>query len=321
MTAPRPHVPGPHAPGPNGAAPDGSGPDGSGPDTDPDAPAPLDAAFLARLAAARQAYTLPPRLRAGTERAVRELLALLFPQLAADETPCGVREVADELTAVRRALRRVLAPVAQVTGRSAEALESAAVAELPRVYDALLEDARATHDGDPAAASVDEVIAAYPGFYATACYRLAHVLHRHGVPFLPRLVTEYAHRETGIDIHPGATIGRAFAVDHGTGVVVGETAVLGDRVRLYQGVTLGALAVAKQLARVKRHPTLEDDVVVYANATILGGDTVVGAGSVIGGNVWLTRSVPPRSVVTHQSQVARRGESSALYDGVEDFAI
>jgi serine O-acetyltransferase len=232
-----------------------------------------------------------------------------------------VREVADELTGVRRAWRRVLAPVAEATGRSAEALEAAAVAELPRVYDALLEDARATHDGDPAAASVDEVIAAYPGFYATACYRIAHVLHRHGVPLLPRLVTEYAHRETGIDIHPGATIGRAFAVDHGTGVVIGETAVLGDRVRLYQGVTLGALAVAKHLARTKRHPTLGDDVVVYANATILGGDTTVGAGSVIGGNVWLTRSVPPGSVVTHTSQVARRGESTGLWDGVEDFAI
>jgi serine O-acetyltransferase len=291
----------------DGAPSHGAARTGAAADEPPSVDAPLDAAFLARLAAARQAYVLPPRLRIGTERAMRELLALLFPQLAADESPCGVREVADELAGVRRALRRVLAPVAQVTGRSADALEAAAVAELPAVYDALLEDARATHDGDPAAASVDEVIAAYPGFYATACYRVAHVLHRHGVPLLPRLVTEYAHRETGIDIHPGATIGRAFAVDHGTGVVVGETAVLGDRVRLYQGVTLGALAVAKHLARTKRHPTLEDDVVVYANATILGGDTVVGAGSVVGGNVWLTRSVPPGSVVTHQSQVARRG--------------
>jgi serine O-acetyltransferase len=300
------------------AAPGAGAPSADAPDTDATG---VDQHFLGRLAAAREAYGLPPRLRAGTERAVRELLALLFPQLATEEAACGVREVADELAGVRRALRRVLAPVAQVTGRTAEALEAAAVAELPAVYDALLEDARATHDGDPAAASVDEVIAAYPGFYATACYRVAHVLHRHGVPLLPRLVTEYAHRETGIDIHPGATIGRAFAVDHGTGVVVGETAVLGDRVRLYQGVTLGALAVAKQLAKVKRHPTLGDDVVVYANATILGGDTVVGAGSVIGGNVWLTRSVPPGSVVTHQSQVARRGESNGLYDGVEDFAI
>ena len=289
---------------------------------------PATAEFLTRLAAARQAFTLPPRLRANTEHAVRALLALLFPPLANERpdagagpacgVPCEAGEMGHELTAVRRALREVLEPVAAILGRPAAALEEAAAAELPGVYDGLLADARATHDGDPAAASVDEVIAAYPGFYATACYRIAHVLHRHGVPIVPRLVTEFAHRETGIDIHPGASIGRAFAIDHGTGVVIGETAVLGDRVRLYQGVTLGALAVAKHLARVKRHPTLGDDVVVYANATILGGETVVGAGSVIGGNVWLTRSVPPGSVVTHQSQVAPR---VASWDGIEDFSI
>ncbi len=288
--------------------------------------APPASPFLERLAAARQAFVLPPRLRANTEHAVRALLALLFPPLANERPdseaapcggPCDAGEMADELAAVRRALRGVLEPAAAMAGRSVDALEAAVAAEVPAVYEALLEDARATHDGDPAAASVDEVIAAYPGFYATACYRIAHVLHRHGVPLVPRLVTEFAHRETGIDIHPGARIGRAFAIDHGTGVVIGETAVLGDRVRLYQGVTLGALAVAKQLASVKRHPTLEDDVVVYANATILGGRTVVGAGSVIGGNVWLTRSVPEGSVVTHQSQVAPRGG----YDGVEDFSI
>lgn len=284
--------------------------------------------FLGRLGAARQAFSLPPRLRANTEHAIRALLALLFPPLA-NERPddgrgpacgaaCEATAMGDELNAVRVALREVLEPVAAILGRPAATLEAAAIAELPAVYDALLEDAQATHDGDPAAASVDEVIAAYPGFYATACYRIAHVLHRHGVPLLPRLVTEFAHRETGIDIHPGAQIGRAFAIDHGTGVVIGETAVLGDRVRLYQGVTLGALAVAKQLARVKRHPTLEDDVVVYANATILGGQTVVGEGSVIGGNVWLTRSVPPKSVVTHQSQVAPRETG---WDGVQDFSI
>ncbi len=298
------------------------------PDLAPPDAAPSQLAFLTRLAAAREAFALPPRLRANTEHAVRALLALLFPPLAnelpdremgpACGAPCAAREMGDELAAVRRALRVVLEPVAAILGRPAESLEAAAVSELPAVYDALLADARATHDGDPAAASVDEVIAAYPGFYATACYRIAHVLHRHEVPLVPRLVTEFAHRETGIDIHPGAQIGRAFAIDHGTGVVIGETAVLGDRVRLYQGVTLGALAVAKHLARVKRHPTLGDDVVVYANATILGGETVVGEGSVIGGNVWLTRSVPAGSVVTHQSQVAPRAGG---WDGVEDFSI
>ncbi|HEY0780582.1 MAG TPA: hypothetical protein VGD56_21675, partial [Gemmatirosa sp.] len=190
----------------------------SAPDLEPDRALPDETssqlAFLTRLAAARQAFALPPRLRANTEHAVRALLALLFPPLAnelpdgemgpACGEPCKASEMGDELGAVRRALRTVLEPVAAILGRPAEELEAAAVAELPAVYDALLEDARATHDGDPAAASVDEVIAAYPGFYATACYRIAHILHRHGVPRVPRLVTEFAHRETGIDIHPGA---------------------------------------------------------------------------------------------------------------------
>ena len=289
-------------------------------------PAPPDGQFVARLAAARQAHTLPPRLRAMAERFARELLALLFPHLAPDEPHCALGDVAAEVERLRATFHRALVPLLSGSGRDLAALEAALVAELPGVHAALLEDAEATYQSDPAATSVDEVIAAYPGFYAIACHRVAHVLHRHGIPLLPRLVAEFAHRETGIDIHPGATIGRAFAIDHGTGVVIGETAVLGDRVRLYQGVTLGAAAVAKQLSRVRRHPTIEDDVVIYANATILGGDTVVGARSVIGGNVWLTRSVPPGSVVTHQSQVARRASPAAVptietYDGIEDFSI
>jgi serine O-acetyltransferase len=180
------------------------------------------------------------------------------------------------------------------------------LAGLPAIYDALLADARATYDGDPAATSVDEVILAYPGFFAIACHRIAHAIHGLGVPVFPRLLTEYAHRETGVDIHPGATIGAALAIDHATGIVIGETAVLGDRVKLYQGVTLGALSVDKSLADTKRHPTIGNDVVIYANATILGGRTVIGDGSVIGGNVWLTHSVPPKSVVTHTPAVERR---------------
>ncbi len=281
-------------------------------------PTASDPAFVARLAAARSAYPLPARLRARSEQLARALLGVLFPALAPDAPACERRDVAAELAAVRATLAALLAAVVPEPDGMAGAVADRVMAALPAVYDALLEDARATHDGDPAARSVDEVIAAYPGFYATACHRLAHLLHGCDVPLLPRLVSEFAHRETGIDIHPGATIGRAFAIDHGTGVVIGETAVLGDRVRLYQGVTLGAAAVAKALARTRRHPTLEDDVVVYANATILGGETVVGAGSVIGGNVWLTRSVPPGSVVTHASQVSRR---PVMWDGVEDFAI
>ena len=147
------------------------------------------------------------------------------------------------------------------------------------------------------------MILAYPGFFATAVYRIAHQLQGCEVPLVPRVLTEIAHRDTGIDIHPAARIGASFAIDHGTGIVIGETAVLGARVKLYQGVTLGALSVEKRMARTKRHPTIGDDVVIYANATILGGDTVIGDGSRIGGNVWLTRSVPAHSVVTPTARV------------------
>jgi serine O-acetyltransferase len=191
------------------------------------------------------------------------------------------------------------------TSEDATCTGGAFLARLPDLKEGLDFDARATYEADPAARSVDEVLLAYPGFFALASYRIAHALAELGVTLLPRLITEFAHRTTGIDIHPNARIGRSLAIDHGTGIVVGETTVIGDRVRLYQGVTLGALSVRKELAQQKRHPTIEDDVVIYANATILGGDTVIGAGSVIGGNVWLTHSIPPGSVVTHGATIER----------------
>lgn len=175
--------------------------------------------------------------------------------------------------------------------------------QLPGIYNSLLKDAQAILDFDPAAQSIAEVVTAYPGFYTTVVYRLSHQLGKQGVPLLPRLFTEYAHSKTGIDIHPSAQIGHSFAIDHGTGIVVGETTIIGNHVKLYQGVTLGALNVAKSLASSKRHPTIEDEVVIYAGATILGGETVIGRGSIIGGNVWLTYSVPPNSVVYHQSEI------------------
>ncbi len=175
--------------------------------------------------------------------------------------------------------------------------------ELPHLYKILLQDAQAILDFDPAAQSIAEVVVAYPGFFATVVYRLSHQLWRQGVKLLPRLFTEYAHSKTGIDIHPAASIGHAFAIDHGTGIVVGETTVIGNHVKLYQGVTLGALNVAKSLASSKRHPTIQDEVVIYSGATILGGDTIIGKGSIIGGNVWLTYSVPSNSVVYHQSEI------------------
>lgn len=177
---------------------------------------------------------------------------------------------------------------------------------LPSLYDKINQDVMAMFEGDPAARSREEVIRTYPGFYAIAAYRIAHELHRLGVPGIPRIITEHAHSRTGIDIHPGAIIGQHFCIDHGTGIVIGETAVIGDHVKLYQGVTLGALSVGKDDAEKKRHPTLEDNVVVYAGATILGGETTIGHHSVVGGNVWLTRSVPAFSKIYYQAK---------MYDG------
>src|SRR6201992_281609 len=166
---------------------------------------------------------------------------------------------------------------------------------LPELYRLLNTDIQATFDGDPAAKSEFEVIRAYPGFYAISFYRLAHSLYQLGVPLIPRILTEYAHSKTGIDIHPAAQIGEYFHIDHGTGIVIGESCMIGKHVKLYQGVTLGALSVDKNMAFTKRHPTIEDNVVIYSGATILGGETTIGHHSTIGGNVWLTKSVEPNS--------------------------
>jgi len=174
---------------------------------------------------------------------------------------------------------------------------------LPELYRVLNTDIKAIFNGDPAACSEFEVIRTYPGFFAISFYRLAHSLYIHGVPIIPRILTEYAHSKTGIDIHPAAHIDEYFYIDHGTGIVIGETTRIGKNVKLYQGVTLGALSVAKYMANTKRHPTVEDNVVIYSGATILGGETVVGHDSVIGGNVWLTKSVEPHSRVFHDATV------------------
>lgn len=171
------------------------------------------------------------------------------------------------------------------------------IADLPSIARRLYADARIMLARDPAASHIDEVIMAYPGFAAIVVHRVANAIHKRGVRILPRVLSEYAHSKTGVDIHPAASIGDEFCIDHATGVVIGETTVIGNRVTIYQGVTLGALSVRKGLAQTKRHPTIEDDVTIYANATILGGNTVIGRGSIIGGNLWLTRSVPPGSVL------------------------
>jgi serine O-acetyltransferase len=187
--------------------------------------------------------------------------------------------------------------------------------ELPGLRSALAQDVRAAFEGDPAAKSYDEIIFSYPGLFAVTVYRIAHQLLHQNVPLMPRIMTEYAHSQTGIDIHPGAHIGESFFIDHGTGVVIGETTEIGDRVRLYQGVTLGALSLPRQavdsLRAAKRHPTVEDDVIIYAQATILGGDTVIGARSVIGGNTWITASVPPDTkVFLKQPELIYKGKET-----------
>ena len=181
--------------------------------------------------------------------------------------------------------------------------------QMPEVYRKLNTDVEAIVAGDPAAHTTFEVVRAYPGFYALSFYRIAHELFKLDVPFLPRILTEHAHSQTGIDIHPAAVIGDYFCIDHGTGIVIGETTIIGNNVKIYQGVTLGALSVNKDQAKSKRHPTIEDNVVIYSGATILGGDTVIGHDSVIGGNVWLTNSVLPDSIVYHKSEITIRDKN------------
>jgi serine O-acetyltransferase len=180
---------------------------------------------------------------------------------------------------------------------TAELIVESFFEELPAIRNSLSLDMQASFRGDPAAKSFDEVILSYPGFQAVTVYRLAHYFHKAQVPLIPRMMSELVHGKTGIDIHPGAQIGESFFIDHGTGIVIGETAVIGMNVKFYQGVTLGALSVKKEEGNVKRHPTIEDDVTIYANATILGGKTVIGRGCVIGGNVWITEPVPPGTTV------------------------
>ena len=201
------------------------------------------------------------------EKIISEYLWRLFPRhFDASSSPCDV----------------ILPPINDIRGK-------------------LIADVSFAFESDPAASSTDEIILCYPGFYAIAVYRLSHELYKSGVPILPRMISEYAHSMTGIDIHPGATIGSPFFIDHGTGVVIGETAVIGDRVILYQGVTIGAKSIDKEKGRrEKRHPTIGNDCVIYAGATILGGDTVIGDGCVIGGNVWLTHSLPLKSRIIYE---------------------
>jgi serine O-acetyltransferase len=178
------------------------------------------------------------------------------------------------------------------------------------VHSYLMSDLDAIFEADPAAKSLTEILVSYPGFYAVTVHRIAHELWQMNIPILPRMLTEYAHGRTGIDIHPGAKIGKRFLIDHGTGIVIGETCIIGNDVKIYQGVTLGALSVSRNLATIKRHPTIGDRVTIYANATILGGNTTIGNDSTIGGNVWITQSIPSNSLVYHKSEIVIKQNSN-----------
>ncbi len=230
---------------------------------------------------------------------IDRLIDILFPVRCAESVgELEIRQLELQLWELLTPLEDELEPVDDIVKKY--------FSRIPMIYKELQLDAEAILNFDPAAGSIEEVIATYPGFYAIAVYRFAHELYLLQIPILPRMISEWAHSQTGIDINPGATIGSGFFIDHGTGLVIGETCIIGNNVKIYQGVTLGALSVKKEEANSKRHPTIEDNVVIYSGTTILGGQTVIGKDSVIGGNVWLTEGVPPNSMVYHKSVIKVR---------------
>lgn len=231
-----------------------------------------------------------------------EVLGLLFPEYTVEKIN-SKSQIEASLKHLKDDLSSILERNPHLHSGVGSKLADTFFHNLEQVFDWIHQDVDAMFAGDPAAKSRTEILRSYPGFYAIAAYRIAHCLHGLGVKLIPRMITELAHSRTGIDIHPGATIGQHFCIDHGTGVVIGETTIIGNHVKIYQGVTLGALSVDKADADNKRHPTIEDEVVIYSGATILGGNTVIGKGSVIGGNVWLTKSVTANSKVYYQTQM------------------
>jgi serine O-acetyltransferase len=230
------------------------------------------------------------------------VIRLLYPEQS-KQSFASISEIEEELEILQKELCSIMNATKACQDCNNQERSKIFFNNLPELYALLNTDIKAIMEGDPAAKSEFEIIRAYPGFYAISFYRLAHALLQLEIPLIPRILTEYAHSRTGIDIHPGAQVGEYLYIDHGTGIVIGETTKIGNYVKLYQGVTLGALSVDKSMASLKRHPTVEDNVVIYSGATILGGETVIGNNSIIGGNVWLTKSVPPYSTVYHESQV------------------
>lgn len=246
------------------------------------------------------------------EKLIGTIYDLLFP-------------VGDDLKTLKEelypdeSLRFLLENILEKLVTKREASAEIFLSKLPEIRKKLIKDADFILASDPAATDIVEVVSIYPGFYAIYCFRVANVLANMAVPLLPRIITEHAHSRTGIDIHPHATIGCPFSIDHGTGIVIGETTKIGHKVKMYQGVTLGALSVSKNKAAKKRHPTIEDNVILYSGCTILGGETLIGRNSIIGGNVFLTESVPPFSVVYQRHEVIVRDHSK--FDEPVNFVI
>ncbi len=247
------------------------------------------------------------------------LINFLFPFKA--DKRCNLPLIELNLAQLQINFKDLLNPLEKILDDSINKISEKFFNKVSAIYESLINDAKLFIDFDPAARSMESVILYYPGFYSIAIYRLANELYKLKIPYLPRMISEYAHSKTGIDIHPGATIGDHFFIDHGTGVVIGETTIIGNNVKIYQGVTLGALVVNKSMEGKKRHPTIEDNVIIYSGSTILGGNTIVGHDTVIGGNVWLTKSVPPFSVVYHESQVIIRDNKKYRENEPINFVI
>ena len=274
--------------------------------------------FAGTLLSNRQTNSCTASLKTEAIVYLKELIDFLFPHFS-NKVYYSKDDILAKLRLIERNLISLIKELNSNYREDAYKTAEKFTERIPDIYKMLSADAEAIYKGDPAAESVDEVIIAYPGFMAIAIYRIAHELYILKLPIIPRILAEYAHELTGIDIHPGAKIDSPFFIDHGTGIVIGETTIIGKDVKLYQGVTLGALSVDKSLSQTKRHPTIEDGVVIYSQAVILGGNTVIGKNSVIGGNAWLTQSIPENSIVYNKSEV--RVKSNQTFADSIDFVI
>jgi serine O-acetyltransferase len=273
-------------------------------------------AFAERLSEFNSGYCMDVPSMLQTHDFVDNLIHTLFP--IKRECVVDAGEISLELDRCGIMLKELLYSIRESLKSTPEEVVDEFFRRVPVAFEQLVSDAEAIIRYDPASTCVEEIILCYPGFYCISVYRMAHILYELKVPLMPRVMAEYAHEKTGIDIHPGAKIGSPFFIDHGTGIVIGETAELGKHVKVYQGVTLGALTVEKSMARTKRHPTIEDHVVIYAGSTILGGNTVIGHHTVVGGNTWITESILPHSVVyrNHRVEVKNSKDFKAPIDFV-----